>query len=132
MMRRFGVVLAIVCLAGVIAGQGSATSRGGAAEERAFEAAIEHNLKTYFRMNPQIEAKTIAIEVDNNTVTLRGEVPDWRTHDQVIEAARSTNGVSKVVDALTVKEPRVPAAAIAAWPRAPGVPPPQPLPGSQR
>ena len=130
MRRTVGLALGTLCLAAATCGEVSATSRGGTAEERAFEAAIEQNLKTYLRMNPQIDAKAITIEADNNTVTLRGEVPDWRTHDQVIEAARQTNGVSKVVDALTVREPRLSGPAVS--PRAPGVPPPQPLPGAQR
>ena len=72
------------------------------AAQRQFENGIRQNLRAYFRMNPDIDQKAIRIEVDGNKVILRGEVPDRRTHDRVVQAAWTTSGVQKVIDELAV------------------------------
>ena len=132
MPRRSGLGLAAILLCLAAGFPAYASGRGSSAEERRFETAIQQNLKTYFRMNPAIEERAITVHVDDNTVTLRGEVPDWRTHDQVIEAARLTNGVSKVVDELTVRAPPLPGRSITTTPRAAETVPLTTLSGPQR
>lgn len=99
----FALLAAVLGCTAIVPGW--AADRGATAEQRQFEAGIRRNIETFFRMNRQIDARALELQISGNTVTIRGEVADRRTHDQVIEAARSTNGVAEVVDQMTIRAP---------------------------
>jgi osmotically-inducible protein OsmY len=48
------------------------------------------------------EAERIAIDVDDHTVVLSGEVASWRERQAVIGAARGTPGVQRIEDRLQI------------------------------
>ena len=62
------------------------------------EKAIEHA----FERNAKLDAKTLAVESMNGTVTLSGVVGSWAEHDEAVDAAWSAPGVTKVDDRIVV------------------------------
>lgn len=52
--------------------------------------------------NRHVDVSNIDIEVAEGRVTLTGEVPDAGTHQQVLDAARHTSGVTEILDKLHV------------------------------
>ena len=63
---------------------------------------VHHSIKKALERNAKLDAESIAVESENGTVTLRGEVTSWADHDQAVEAAWAAPGVTRVKDHILV------------------------------
>ena len=68
------------------------------------DAGITTNVKTKLAADDTVEANDINVTTRDRVVTLSGAVETTAAKDQAIQIARQTEGVSDVVDQLTVRE----------------------------
>lgn len=68
------------------------------------DAGITTNVKTKLAADDTVRAIDINVTTRDRVVTLSGEVETTAAKDQAIQIARQTEGVSDVVDQLTIKE----------------------------
>ena len=92
----------------VTADASSAAARAGDAPKRdaattAADAALTAKVKAALMAEPGIESLQIDVDTVNNRVTLTGQVDDTQHRQRAIEVARNVEGVSGVVDRLSVK-----------------------------
>jgi osmotically-inducible protein OsmY len=66
--------------------------------------AIAESIRHSFERNAKVSAHKLSVSTKDGTVTLRGSVDSWATRDAALEAARSTPGVTKVEDHITVDD----------------------------
>jgi osmotically-inducible protein OsmY len=59
-------------------------------------------IQSKFFLDPQIKSHDIDVDTTSGMVLLRGMVPDATLKDQAERIARDTEGVSRVVNQLTV------------------------------
>ncbi len=118
-LSRCGViVLAVLAMAGVATGQGS---RDGATMMN--DAWITSQIHAKFFLDPDIKGLNINVDTTRGVVTLRGEVHSADAHKQALAKAKTTEGVSQVIDKLSVTPGDRPATAsirdraVAALPR---------------
>jgi osmotically-inducible protein OsmY len=69
---------------------------------RVDDAWITMNVQSKFFMHDTIKAREIDVDTRNGVVTLTGSVPDEAARSAAERLARETNGVSRVVNSLTV------------------------------
>ena len=67
------------------------------------EGSLTAKIKAKMVLDDLVKARTINVTTDNTTVTLTGAVHSQQERDRALALARETNGVTKVVDQLTVK-----------------------------
>ena len=66
------------------------------------DAAITGKIKAKMALDDSVKALTIDVTTSGSTVTLRGTVRSTAERDRAVALARETNGVTKVVDELTM------------------------------
>jgi osmotically-inducible protein OsmY len=64
---------------------------------------ITTDLKTRFMSDEDLRASDIHVDTDHHVVTLTGSVPSAAARAKAVEAARKINGVTRVVDKLTIR-----------------------------
>lgn len=67
------------------------------------DAALTAQVKTALQSEPALRAQSIDVDTKNATVTLTGAVDSAASKAKANEVAASVNGVSAVVDHLTIK-----------------------------
>ena len=67
------------------------------------EGSLTAKIKAKMVLDDLVKARTINVTTDNTTVTLTGAVHSQQERERALALARETNGVTKVVDELTVK-----------------------------
>jgi hyperosmotically inducible protein len=84
----------------------SATSEQGTAVEgvatRFDDGLIVTRLKAKFLMDSQVKAGHLNVAATNGVVTLEGTAPNTAAKEQALQLARDTDGVTQVVDRITV------------------------------
>jgi hypothetical protein len=68
------------------------------------DAGITTKVKAQFAADDLVKAHDINVTTEKHVVTLTGEVPSAAAKEQAVRLARSTEGVSDVVDNLRVNE----------------------------
>jgi len=63
---------------------------------------VEKAIKRSFERNAKLDAKSLAVESTNGTVTLSGVVGSWAEHEEAVDAAWAAPGVTKVDDRIVV------------------------------
>lgn len=63
---------------------------------------IEAQIQAKFFKDPLVKNASVGVRASNGTVTLDGQVPSQQARDKALELARQTNGVTSVVDELTI------------------------------
>jgi osmotically-inducible protein OsmY len=71
-------------------------------KDTASEAAITSKIRAKMVLDDNIKGRTIDITTNGSTVTLAGTVRSVDEHDRAVKLARETDGVTRVVDRLTV------------------------------
>lgn len=66
------------------------------------EAALTGKIKAKMALDDTVNARGIDVSTNGTTVTLTGTVRSAAEHDRAMSLARETDGVSRVVDHLTV------------------------------
>jgi hyperosmotically inducible periplasmic protein len=72
------------------------------AQETMAEAAISAKIMSKMALDDSVKARAIRVSTDRSTVTLSGTVGTTTERDRAIALARETDGVTSVVDRLTV------------------------------
>ncbi len=67
------------------------------------EGSLTAKIKAKMMLDELVNARAIDVTTEGTTVTLSGTVQSQGEHARAIALARETNGVSKVVDRLTVR-----------------------------
>jgi hyperosmotically inducible protein len=67
------------------------------------EAALTTKIKAKMALDDSIKARAIDVTTSGSTVTLSGRVETRAQHDRAIALARETDGVTTVVDRLTIR-----------------------------
>lgn len=74
-------------------------------KESAQEAAITAKVKAKMALDDSVKARRIDVTTNGNTVTLEGKVGSVAEHDRAVALARETDGITAVVDRLTISIP---------------------------
>jgi len=72
-------------------------------QETMTEAAITAKIKAKMALDDSVKARTIYVSTEGSAVTLSGNVRSVAERDRAIALARETDGVTHVVDQLTVE-----------------------------
>ena len=67
------------------------------------EGSLTSKIKAKMVLDDVVKARTIDVTTDGTTVTLAGTVHSQPERERALALARETNGVTKVVDQLTVR-----------------------------
>ena len=82
----------------------SATERGMAkAGDKLDDAAITGKVKTALIADPDVKALKIDVDTKDNVVTLTGKVHSAAEKNEAVRLAKTTTGVKRVVDHLTIE-----------------------------
>ena len=84
-------------------GAGNAASSAGSA---AGDAALTAKVKSKLMAEPGIESLKIDVDTESSKVILKGEVDTAANRDKAKQIARSTEGVTEVVDQMRVAQPK--------------------------
>ena len=71
--------------------------------ENVSEAALTGKIKAKMALDDSVKARSIDVTTSGTTVTLAGTVHSQAEHDKAIALARETNGITNVVDRLTIE-----------------------------
>ena len=71
-------------------------------KENVSEAALTGKIKAKMALDDSVKARAIDVTTSGTTVTLTGTVHSQGEHDKAIALARETNGITTVIDRLTV------------------------------
>jgi hyperosmotically inducible protein len=72
------------------------------ASEILSDGALTAKIKSKMALDDTVRARTIDVSTTDHVVTVSGTVRSQGEHDRAVELARETNGVTRVVDHLTV------------------------------
>ena len=72
------------------------------APEKVDETWITSKIAAQINADDALEDVDVDVKVDRNVVTITGPVPSTALRDRVLRIARETNGVSRVVDRMTI------------------------------
>lgn len=72
-------------------------------EDSIEEGSLTAKIKAKMVLDDLVSARTIDVTTDGTVVTLAGTVHSQQERDRAIALARETNGVTKVVDQLTIR-----------------------------
>ncbi|HEY3885647.1 MAG TPA: BON domain-containing protein [Vicinamibacterales bacterium] len=67
------------------------------------DAGLTAKIKSKMALDDTVRARAIDVTTSNHIVTLRGSVGSEAEHARALQLARETNGVTRVVDQLTVQ-----------------------------
>ena len=73
-------------------------------EEVLTEGALTTKIKSKMALDDNVKARTISVETTGSVVTLTGVVRSASERERAVRLAKETNGVTAVVDNLTVKK----------------------------
>ena len=73
------------------------------AERAAADGALTAKIKSKMALDDEVEALNIDIDTDGGVVTLRGAVTSANERERAVRLARETDGVTSVVDQLTIR-----------------------------
>jgi hyperosmotically inducible protein len=76
-----------------------AANRAGAALS---EGALTAKIKSKMTLDDMVQARSIDVSTSGHVVTVSGTVRSAAEHDRAIQLARETEGVTQVVDKLTI------------------------------
>ena len=95
---------AMTATANTMSNAASATERAmSKAGDAVGDAAITGKVKTALIADPDVKALRIDVDTKDNVVTLTGVVTSQAEKNEALRLARTTMGVKRVVDKLTVK-----------------------------
>lgn len=72
------------------------------ASEILSDGALTAKIKSKMALDDSVRARTIDVSTTDHVVTVSGSVRSQAEHDRAIQLARETNGVTRVIDRLTV------------------------------
>lgn len=64
---------------------------------------VKNKIEAALRRNAELDAGNIVVETSDGSVTLRGNVRSWIEHDDALTAAWAAQGVTKVIDQISVR-----------------------------
>lgn len=64
---------------------------------------VKDSIEKSFKRNAKLDAKSLAVNTYNGTVSLSGTVSSWTEHDEAIDAAWAAPGVTHVDDGILVE-----------------------------
>lgn len=73
-------------------------------KESMSEAAVTAKIKAKMALDDLVKARAIDVTTNGTTVTLSGTVDSKAEHDRAVALARETDGVTRVVDALRLRD----------------------------
>lgn len=111
-MQLIRTATACVFLAVVAAAAGTAQAPRPATAV-AGDAWITTQIYARFFADPDIKGRNISVDTTGGVVTLTGDVHSAAEHDQAVAKAKGTDGVTRVVDKLTLRPGGPPATAAA-------------------
>jgi hyperosmotically inducible periplasmic protein len=88
--------------AGAAVGQKTAEAANKASELIA-DGALTAKIKSKMALDDSVRARNIDVTTTDHVVTLSGTVRSAAEHDRAVQLARETDGVTRVVDKLTVR-----------------------------
>jgi hyperosmotically inducible protein len=71
-------------------------------KESVAEASVTAKIKAKMALDDHVKSRSIDVTTSGSTVTLSGSVASRDEHDRAVRLARETDGVTQVVDHLTV------------------------------
>ncbi|HMD33864.1 MAG TPA: BON domain-containing protein, partial [Vicinamibacterales bacterium] len=71
-------------------------------KENVSEAALTTKIKAKMALDDSVKARSIDVTTSGTTVTLTGTVHSQAERDKAVALARETNGITNVVDRLTI------------------------------
>ena len=74
------------------------------------DARVTSTIQSKYFLDDLVKGRRIDVDTRNRVVTLRGEVESEAERDRALQLARSTEGVQRVEDSLTIMPPAAPAA----------------------
>jgi osmotically-inducible protein OsmY len=83
-------------------GQKTAEAANKAGELMA-DGALTAKIKSKMALDDSVRARNIDVTTNDHVVTLAGIVQSVAEHDRAVQLARETNGVTRVIDKLTVR-----------------------------
>jgi hyperosmotically inducible protein len=72
-------------------------------QRAAADAALTAKIKSKMALDDMVKAINIDVDTTNGIVTLNGFVPNVQARDRAVQLARETDGVTSVVDHLTIR-----------------------------
>lgn len=72
------------------------------ASEILSDGALTAKIKSKMALDDTVRARTIDVSTTDHVVTVSGTVRSQAEHDRAVQLARETNGVTRVIDRLTV------------------------------
>jgi hyperosmotically inducible protein len=73
------------------------------AQEVLSDGSLTAKIKSKMALDDTVRARTIDVSTTDHIVTLSGTVRSQAEHDRVVQLARETNGITRVVDNLSVR-----------------------------
>jgi hyperosmotically inducible protein len=73
------------------------------AQEVLSDGSLTAKIKSKMALDDTVRARTVDVSTTDHVVTLSGTVQSQAEHDRVVQLARETNGVTHVVDNLSVR-----------------------------
>ena len=67
------------------------------------DAGLTAKIKSKMALDDSVRSRSIDVSTTDHVVTVRGTVRSDAEHDRAVQLARETNGVTRVVDQLTVQ-----------------------------
>jgi len=64
---------------------------------------VKESIEKSFKRNAKLDAKGLAVNTYNGTVSISGTVSSWTEHDEAIDAAWAAPGVTNVEDGILVE-----------------------------
>jgi hyperosmotically inducible protein len=71
-------------------------------KENVSEATLTGKIKAKMALDDSVKARAIDVTTTGTTVTLTGTVQSQGEHDKAIALARETNGITNVIDRMTI------------------------------
>jgi len=72
-------------------------------EAAAHDAALTTKIKAKMALDDTVKARAVDVSTDGSTVTLSGRVDSAAERDRAVTLARETDGVTRVVDNITIR-----------------------------
>ena len=72
------------------------------AGEMLSDGALTAKIKSKMALDDSVRARSIDVSTTDHVVTVSGDVRSQGEHDRAIQLARETNGVTRVIDGLTI------------------------------
>jgi osmotically-inducible protein OsmY len=74
-------------------------------EEGVAESAITAKIKSKMVLDDLVKARTIGVSTTGSVVTLTGTVGSAAERDRAVRLAKETNGITRVVDKMEIRQP---------------------------